>query len=326
MSFSSDTKLEIAEQRIRRQSDARALLSAFTLSIGSLKLIASLRQWGVHFVSESEPAVTLAAKLAAQYYGVEFSITQVRHERLNALYNELLIYGDKLDSFMLETGFMRLDECGEKTYLPSVPEDAVITETQKKAFIRGLFLSCGTVTEPQKAYHAEFVLKSPELADYAAGLLADFSIPSKRTQRKSSELVYIKDGEQLENLLALMGASSAMMTVTETRIYKQAANEANRGVNCINANLEKASQAALRQVEDIQLIIDSIGYDGIPQQLRTVAEARMNNYDMSLSELAEELCIGKSAVNYRLNKLSEMAEDIRTSGNGTDGGSRRRRK
>ncbi|MCH5278891.1 MAG: DNA-binding protein WhiA [Christensenellaceae bacterium] len=311
MSFSSDIKRELTGLRIKRESDALALLSAFTLSIGSLKLIPNLRQWGVHFVSENEAAVTLIAKLSAQYYGLECSISKVSHERLNAVYNELLLYGESVERFMLDTGIMSIDNDGDKTFSPRLPNDIADTETKSRAFLRGLFLACGTVTEPQKAYHAEFVFKNAEIADCANDLLMQFGINAKRTRRKASELVYIKDGEQLENLLALMGASSAMMAVTETRIIKQASNEANRSVNCINANLERVSKTALRQAGDIRLVIDTIGYDNLPEQLRMVAEARLNNYEMSLLELAEELGIGKSAVNYRLKRLSEMAEDIR---------------
>ena len=102
-----------------------------------------------------------------------------------------------------------------------------------------------------------------------------------------------------------------MMEVADTRILKQANNEANRGVNCINANLDRAARTALRQAEDIRLVISVMGFNNLPESLRAVAEVRLNNYEMTLSEIAEELGIGKSAVNYRFQKLSRMADEIR---------------
>lgn len=311
MSFSSDVKQEIIGQRIKRESDARALLSAFTLSIGSLKLVPSMRCWGIYFVSESEASILYVAKLATQYYNLEFNISKVKHERLNAEYNELLLYGNEIEDFMLQMGFMTENSDGDRNYNPMVPKEEIITDIQKRSFVRGLFLACGTVSEPNKAYHAEFVLKNEGIVLYAIELLSKFGIAAKHTKRKTSEIVYIKDGEQLEDLLALLGASTAMMEVANTRIRKQASNEANRSVNCINANLDRVSRASIKQTEDIRLVINTLGYDGISNQLKLVAEARLNNYELSLSELAEEMGLGKSAVNYRLKKLSDMAENIR---------------
>ena len=103
-----------------------------------------------------------------------------------------------------------------------------------------------------------------------------------------------------------------MMEVSNERILKQAKNEANRSVNCISANLERVAQTARHQAEDIRLVLDTIGIESLPDGLRDVAVERLNNYELSLAELADELGIGKSAVNYRLKKLSQMADDIRS--------------
>ncbi|MBR6006122.1 MAG: DNA-binding protein WhiA [Clostridia bacterium] len=310
-SFSTEVKKELAELRIKRASDARALLSAFTLGIGSLKLVPERRSWGVHYVIKSKEAVELAAKLASQYYGLECRLTEVKHERLNASYCELMIFGEDIDRFLLETGIMSLDEDGEKQFVPVIPKAVLKTETQQKLFVRGLFLACGMVAQPEKSYHAEFVTGNEELASTVMKLLSAHGIATKRTRRKQSIVVYIKDGETLEDLLAFIGASSAMMEVINERIVKQANNEANRSVNCISANLERLTQTAQKQAEDIRLVIDTIGFDALPENLRPVADARLNNFELSLTELADELAIGRSAVNYRLKKLSAIAEEIR---------------
>lgn len=311
MSFALDIKKELTHLRIKRRSDATALLSGFTLSIGALKLLTPSRQWGVHFVSESEPALALIAKLAEQHYSLEHRHSIVRHERLNAMYNELLIYGAELDGFMMDTGLISEDVDGGKSYIPRIPSQSINTETEKRSFVRGVFLACGTVTEPSKAYHAELVCKNPMLADFVIRILDQFEVSAKRTKRKQAELVYIKDSEQLINLLALIGASEAVMQISEVRIIKQAKNEANRSVNCISANLDKTAQAARKQRDDIQLILKTKGFDYLPDSLKAIAEFRINNLEMSLSEIADELGIGKSAVNYRFRKLSDIAEAIR---------------
>lgn len=321
-SFTSAVKAELTGMRIKRSADAVALLCAFTLGIGSLKLIPEKRSWGIHYVLKSKPALELVAKLIDQHFSLDCRLSEVRHERLNAQYCELLVTGVVMEEFMLATGFVTLDEAGEKQFIPAVPTSAIKTETQKKLFIRGLFLACGMVSQPGKSYHAEFVIANEALAAAAQRILLEHGIEPKTTKRKGSTVLYVKEGERLENLLAYMGASSAMMEVSNERIVKQAKNEANRSVNCISANLERVTRASQRQAEDIKFVLDTLGAENLPDGLRVVAEERMNNYELSLSELAEELGLGKSAVNYRLKKLSELAQQLRDGGNGTRNGRR----
>lgn len=311
MSFSSEVKREIIENRIKRADDAMALLSAFTLGNGSIVFSAKARSWGMRFVSENEAAILLISKLAERYYGIECEVSRVEHERLSAVYHELHMYGEKLEGYMLDTGFLSLDVMGSPCFRIKVPCERITTETQKKAFLRGLFLACGTAAEPKASYRAEFVVKYKDVVDFAVSVLKEFNIKHSITKRRNSEVLYIKDGDSLENLLALLGASSAMMEVSEIRIVKQANNEANRGVNCITANISRSARTSLKQVESIEIIRKLMGLDKLPQSLRIVAEARLNNHDFTLSELSEELQMGKSAVNYRLNRLMEIAKELK---------------
>ena len=182
-SFSAGVKKEISEQKIKRKADAHALLSAFTLSIGALKLMPAKRCWGVHYVLESEAALSLVSKLAAQYFGLESQLNRVKHERLNAEYCELLLHGNGIDDFLTATGLVSFDAEGEKSYEPHVPKSVIETETQRRAFIRGLFLACGSVSEPKKAYHCELVFKNAELAMFSKRMISDFGIRIKCTER-----------------------------------------------------------------------------------------------------------------------------------------------
>lgn len=314
-SYSANVKDEITKLRVRRADDAKALLCAFTLSIGALKLVSGEKNWQICCVSENYEAVSLAAKLASKYYGLEYTIKRIKHARLHAVYNELCLSGAGSEKFMLETGLTQRGSGGEILYSSAVPNKILKTVTQKKLFIRGLFLACGSVVAPEKAYYAELVIKNGELARFASELLAEFGINAKSAKRRANFIIYIKDAETLSDFMALTGASGAVMDISNIRIRKQALGRANREVNCITANIEKVSKTARKQAEDIRLIINTMGNNVLSPALYSVAEARLNNTDMSLTELSELLGIGKSAVNYRLRKLEKIAGEIRESGN-----------
>lgn len=310
-SFSSKIKTELSGLKIRRFEDVRSLLCAFTLCIGSLKFVPEKRSWGVHYSLKSRDAIELCAKLLTQHYGLECSISEVIHERLNANNCELIAYGSGTEDFMLSVGMMKLDENGEREFTPSMPDDAAVSDTQKRCFIRGLFLAGGMASNPAKAFHIEFVTSSAELAEYACGILASNGIAPNRSKRKNSTVLYIKEGEKLEDLLAYIGASEAMMLVSNERIIRQANNAANRYVNCATANANRIYATAHKQTEDIDLVLKTLGAEALDDELMTVAKARMENLELSLTELADELGMGRSAVNYRLKKLSKIAEEIR---------------
>ena len=133
-SFSAGVKKEISEQKIKREADAHALLSAFTLSIGALKLMPAMRRWGVHYVLESEAALSLVSKLAAQYFGLESQLNRVKHERLNAEYCELLLHGNGIDDFLTATGLVSLSKqrCSGAHLFAGCSLPAVRCRNQKK--------------------------------------------------------------------------------------------------------------------------------------------------------------------------------------------------
>lgn len=127
------------------------------------------RCWGVHYVLESEAALSLVSKLAAQYFGLESQLNRVKHERLNAEYCELLLHGNGIDDFLTATGLVSFDAEGEKSYEPHVPKSVIETETQRRAFIRGLFLACGSVSEPKKHITVSLCSKMPSLQCFQNG-------------------------------------------------------------------------------------------------------------------------------------------------------------
>ncbi len=183
----------------------------------------------------------------------------------------------------------------------------------KRAFLRGLFILCGSVTDPERGYHLELVLGSCELAVKIQGLISDFGLEAKIVERKNNYVVYMKEGAAIVDFLNVVGAHIALMEFENIRILKEMRNSINRKVNCETANIKKTVSAASRQVEDIRYIHDTIGFGTLTKNLAEIAQLRLENPEVSLKELGEMLDppIGKSGVNHRLRKLSEIAEKRR---------------
>lgn len=183
--------------------------------------------------------------------------------------------------------------------------------------IAGAFLAVGNITDPNKEYHLEFVVPSVDACnDLGLALLNNFSILAKHTTRKNSEIVYIKESENIEDMLTLMGASKATLEVMNVKILKNVRNKVNRVMNCENANIERTVKASEQQIEDIELIEKSMGLDSLPDELYEIALLRYENPEFTLKELGEALTpkISKSGVNHRLEKIKAIANNIRDNG------------
>lgn len=183
----------------------------------------------------------------------------------------------------------------------------------KRAFLRGAFLASGSMSHPEKSYHIEMVCASKAKAEQIQKLINSFGLDAKVILRKNSYVVYLKEGSQIVDLLNIMEAPIALMEMENVRILKEMRNSVNRKVNCETANINKTVSAAAKQAEDIRLIQKEIGLNKLPEGLQEIAELRLTYPDASLKELGEMLTepLGKSGVNHRLRKLSELAEDIR---------------
>ena len=186
-------------------------------------------------------------------------------------------------------------------------------ENLKKAFIRGSFLGSGSINDPNKKYHIEISLENKEYANILKNILNEFDITFKELERKSSYSLYSKDGEEISKFLALIGASKAVINFEEIRVISDIRNNVNRKVNCETANLNKTVNAAVRQIEDIKFIYKSKAEDKLSDNLKEIANLRMENPDISLVELGKLLKepIGKSGVNHRLKKIQEIANELR---------------
>ena len=215
---------------------------------------------------------------------------------------EMSVKGHQYLLYILDTEeartFCQALKCTEGKRL--VSELVVQRSCCKRAFIRGLFLACGSVTDPERGYHLEMALNSRGKADEVVLLLEAFGIEAKIVERKKNYIVYVKEGSRIVDLLNVMEAHVALMEFENVRILKEMRN------------------SSARQIADIQYIKDTSGFGTLPKGLADIANLRLEYAEVSLKELGEMLNppIGKSGVNHRLRKLSELAEDLRNRGNG----------
>lgn len=201
-----------------------------------------------------------------------------------------------------------------KKYITPDPEGSLKRQCCKRAFLRGTYLCIGSMSNPGKSYHLEFDCITKEQACLLQELIAEFDIPAKIALRKKYYVVYVKEGSAICDILNIMGAHVSLMDFENHRIVKEVRNSVNRKVNCETANIRKTVNAAAGQVKDIMLIEKVYGFGKLPENLREIAELRLEHQEATLQELGEMLTppVGKSGVNHRLRKLSMIAESIRT--------------
>jgi hypothetical protein len=196
-------------------------------------------------------------------------------------------------------------------------DSEIIATNSLGVFTAGVFLACGSVNDPSKEYHLEFAVQGEELAGGLSMLLGDIGVNAKTVLRRGQYVVYIKGSESIEDTLTFIGAQQCTLELMNVKIYKDVRNKANRIANCDAANIDKVVKAALKQIEDIKLIEQTIGFESLSEELREVAELRLENTDMSLQEIGENLSepISRSGVNHRFKKLAAIADMLRAGGN-----------
>ncbi len=183
----------------------------------------------------------------------------------------------------------------------------------KRAYIRGAFLGVGYICSPEKNYHLEFICNSYIQAQNLKDLINFFDIDAKCLEKKENFIVYIKEAEQIVELLNIIEAHKALLELENIRVFKDVRNNINRIVNCETANLNKVVSASIKQKENIEFIKKTVGLDYLPKPLKEIATLRLNYPDRSLQELSQMTnpVITKSGVNHRLKKINSIAENLR---------------
>lgn len=304
MSFSTITKNELARVAEGRHCCKEAELAALARLDGTLHIDGE--QLSLDIRTANAAVARKIFTLVKDIFGISTKVLVRRKVRLrkNNIYSIRVPAQAAVRDF-----FCAFRPDGRE----GVPSRLLVRECCRRSYLRGLFLGGGSVSSPDRAYHLEITTDDPQLAGEVKQLLASFELPAGISRRKNWFVIYLKGSEQISRCLNLMGAHNALLEFESKRVYKDVKNRVNRLVNCETANLGKTVVAAMRQVEDIKLIDRALGLEKLPDSLRQVAEARLRHPDASLRELGTLLSppVGKSGVNHRLRKLTEIAKRLR---------------
>ena len=310
MSFSSEVKEELSEQ-IASGRHCRLAETAAILSLCGKIVITENDRYCVKIQTENLAVARKYFTLLRKTFNIRAEVS-VRKSREVRFYSVIVSKDPEARRLLGETCL--LDEDGNVSECMSPMHHRLLRQNCcRRAFIRGAFLAVGSVSDPKKSYHFEIVCTAPEKARQLQELLASYDVDAKVVLRKRHYVVYIKEGSQIVELLGLMGAHISLMQLENVGNVKEMRNSVNRKVNCETANLNKTVSAAVRQAEDIRYIQEKIGLDKLPMDLEDTARLRLEHTEASLKELGDMLSpkVGKSGVNHRLRKLSQIADDLR---------------
>ncbi len=313
MSFSKTVKEELS----RQLSSARHCQIAEIAAIISLCGDILIDDKNHYFIKIHTENLTVARKyfiLVKKSFGIsaEISVRQNRNLKKNNIYTVLI--KDAVTSMKVLQATKLINQDGEIEEQLSITDNLVVQHACcRRAFIRGAFLAYGSMSDPAKNYHLEIVTSSKGKAEQLRDLINFFQMEAKIIQRKKYFVVYLKEGSQIVDLLNIMEAHIALMELENVRILKEVRNSVNRQVNCETANINKTVTAAAKQIDDIIYIRETIGFSELSDGLEEIARLRVEQPDASLKELGALLnpSLGKSGVNHRLRKLSEIADNLR---------------
>jgi len=312
LSFSSSVKNELCRYEAKGMCCKLSELAAAIRLSGTIKV---LNQDDVYLKLSTENAAFARRifSLLKSLYGVNAEISVRRSKKLkkHVLYILVLTSSMGLNKILRDVKIESVD-ASEIDYIDY--EVDKIKKCCKKAYLKSAFLAAGSMSDPEKTYHLEIISHRKSIAQEVNHLMTYFGLNSKIIKRKAYYVVYLKEGENIVDFLNIIGAHSALLELENVRIMKEMRNNVNRIVNCETANLQKTVDASIRQVDNIKYIRDNLGFDKLPDNLRQIAELRLEYSDASLKELGEMLSprLGKSGVNHRLRKLDEIAENTRS--------------
>ncbi len=315
MSFSLKVKNEVCRNSELSKDEIAAQLSAIMKSSGTLGFGFN-RSITFKIVTENPAIARWIFKNLKDFYDIHTKLLVKKSNSLkkNNIYMVLIPEEVDVKGLLQELGIIEKDGLFNIHY--GVPGEVIKNENCKRAYIKGAFLGGGSISNPEKTYHLEFVTHDQDYANELSDLINSYKLNSKVIQRKNSFVIYLKEGEQIVDLLNIIGAHNALLELENIRIMKEMRNNVNRIVNCETANLSKTVNAAVRQVESIKLIESEIGLDRLPKNLKEVAKLRLAFPDESLKELGAMLNppVGKSGINHRLRRIEKIADELRKEG------------
>ena len=299
MSFSSEVKQELLKQYSKARHCQLAELAALVAMEGHIDENGSL-----YIYTDNSAVVEKYTMLIKKLFQLDVT---------RALTKEVT---EKILTALKLTENLAIASLLESEYsLQGVAVNGLLLQNTccKRAFLRGVFLASGSISDPRKSYHFEIVCHTKAQAEQIKEILEFFEGEPKIVRRNQRDGLYLKEVSQIVDSLNVMEAYVSLMNLENIRIEKEMRNSINRQVNCETANINKTVTAAVRQIQDIELIRDTGGLERLPENLYEMAVCRLENPDTPLKDLGQLLDppVGKSGVNHRLRKLSQLADQLR---------------
>ena len=296
MSFSMQVKDELVKTEYEAACCKKSLLYGMCI-FGK-----SFSAGSVSLQTENEHVAELYANLLKELFNINYTVKKSPKGR-----NITVSVSEKSDAAKLFKSFGH-----EGAGSLKINHSNFDCESCVKAFTAGAFLSCGTISTPEKDYHLEFTVPYLNLSKSLMTLIEEMELKPKYTYRHGYNIVYFKESESIEDCLYLMGASDAMFEMMNVKIVKDFRNMANRKANCETANITRMVNAVAGQIQAIHKIWNKKGKEYLPENLEILAELRYENPDLSLSELAQ-MCnpsLSRSGVNHRLKRIIDIAAEL----------------
>ena len=299
MSFSSDLKAELADVMPKARHCQISEIEAMLEISGRPFFDAKTGQSGVRIRTESRD-------LVRKFFTILNKAFKIGEEFAKA--NGCLVTGKKdFDLILTDPVLLRRLQ---KAFSGNERE---LGTCCKRAYLRGAYLAAGTISDPNRYYHLEIVCPDAYASEKVRDIMNGFGLTARIVERKGLRVVYLKEADQIAEMLRLIGANRTLMDFENIRIMREMRGSVNRQVNCETANLRKTADAAVRQIEDIRYLRDRGMFGRLSPALLRAAEIRLDHPEASLSELGSLMNppVGKSGVNHRLRKLQEMAAELR---------------
>lgn len=307
MSFSSSCKDELIRIRVKSAEQRLSQLSGMTFTAGGIRIS---RTPSLFYHTENPGTAKHIASIALSLFDLDAVIEEKMVEHRRRPIYEVTLSGAQIEKLMHETGAMVRSENGFR-FMTEIPACVFETDENRRAFLRGCFLGGGTCTDPKRGYHFEIVFRAEPVADAVADMLQGLYLPARISVRNGERfIVYLKDGDDVSGVLALIGASSSALALENVRVEKDMRNYINRTTNCESANLDKQVIASIRQQAAINAIERQIGIDALPASLQQAARLRISHPDATVQELADLAEIQKSGMYHRLDRLMKIAEGL----------------
>ena len=318
MSFSGNVKEELATHFGTARHCQIAELAAIISICGSV-MVGTRGQYSLKIRTENVTVARKSFTLLEKTFNIRTDIA-IRLNRAKGSVAYFIVIKNHEDTMRVLQAAKLINDDGEINEELSVVKNIVIQEMCcKRAFLRGAFLASGSMSDPEKSYHFEIVCSFMEKAEQIQNIMKCFNLDGKIVRRKKTFVVYLKEGAQIVDILNIMEAHQSLMELENIRILKEMRNSVNRKVNCETANINKTVSAAVKQIEDIKFIEEVKGLEHLPDALHDMAVTRLTYPEATLKELGSLLTptVGKSGVNHRLRKLSEMADELRAKQGGS---------